>query len=83
MTPRLKFKTNEEEVAEVAVKAAARKNPILRAAMQAVEHDRGKQDCPDLSSIQSVGASLVNYAAAPLGGQTYDSNWLATNTTAR
>lgn len=28
-------------------------------------------------------ASLVNYAAAPLGAKKYDSNWLASNTAAR
>jgi hypothetical protein len=27
--------------------------------------------------------SFVNYAAAPAGGAVYDSNWLASNTTAR
>lgn len=67
-----------EECAEVGRPKAARGNPILRAAMQAVEE---KQDWRDLPAIGA--ASLVNYASAPVGGQTYDANWLASNTTAR
>lgn len=66
-----------EEIAEV---ARPRRDPVLRAAMQELTHDRAKQGWHDLPAI---GASLVNYAAAPVGGQVYDSNWLASNTGAR
>jgi hypothetical protein len=66
-----------EEVAEVA--RPKKGNPILRAAMQSIEHDREKQDWRDLPAIGA--ASLVNYASAPVGGQTYDASWLASNTT--
>jgi hypothetical protein len=69
----------DKTAAEVAEVGRPKKgNPILRAAMQAVEE---KQDWRDLPAIGA--ASLVNYASAPLGGQTYDANWLATNTAVR
>lgn len=31
----------------------------------------------------AVTASMVNYAAAPIGAKKYDSNWLASNTAAK
>lgn len=31
--------------------------------------------------VRALG--LVNYAAAPAGGQVYDANWVTSNTTAR
>lgn len=41
-----------------------------------------EKDAP--MQMQAAGiANLVNYAAAPSGGQVYDSHWLASNTTAR
>jgi hypothetical protein len=43
---------------------------------------RALQDMADeLPTLRAQ--SFVNYAAAPAGGQVYDANWLATNTTVR
>jgi hypothetical protein len=64
-----------------AAKASRAKNPVLRAALQStLSEEEVERDWP----VAAMGvANLVNYGNAPAGGQVYDSNWLATNTTAR
>lgn len=57
-------------------------NAILRAAMQPMSAEERDEVLAD-ALIEARAASYVNYAAAPLGGQTYDANWLATNTAVR
>jgi hypothetical protein len=54
-------------------------NPVLRAAIQAAAAFTEPKE--DWEEMKATG--FVNYASAPLGGQTYDANWLATNTAAR
>ena len=50
---------------------------VLQARMRSDKFDDEHEKWPSAAGI----ASLVNYASAPMGGQTYDANWLATNTT--
>ena len=56
-----------------------RRKPVVKAARSPL---RALQDMADeLPTLRAQ--SFVNYAAAPAGGQVYDANWLATNTTVR
>jgi len=65
-----------EEIAEVG-------RPIVKARAPLRELRDLQEKAEDAWPAQMRAMGLVNYASAPAGGQTYDANWLATNTTAR
>lgn len=74
--------TPQAEAAQAAAEGLGdlrRKNPVVKAARSPL---RALQEMADeLPVLQAQ--SFVNYASAPAGGQTYDANWLATNTAVR
>lgn len=78
--PRYEFRTAEQEAAENAARVKVAR-PVLKAQGSPLRDLQRLQEMADDKPL--IAASLVNYASAPVGGAVYDSNWLASNTTAR
>jgi len=84
LTPR---KSVDERAAEVSRRLD--KQPLKGSDKEAAAQLRGlirevSDEKPDWRDLPAIGAaSMVNYAAAPVGGAVYDSNWLASNTAVR
>jgi hypothetical protein len=58
--------------------------PVVKAASPLQRRLKEVQESLEEHYPQACGiANLVNYASAPVGGQTYDAAWLASNTAVR